>query len=118
MSTFAGWKRGDVGIVKLACSDPRSWLVHCDICGSEWSMQDRAVRNHVFADGGNGVAIPCRLNECRMGRLQPMKITAHEQWLTSPDEPKPQPIPEPVKAQPMRVEKPIRIFGRTGWSAE
>lgn len=119
---FTGWKRGTVGVVKLVNSSPRTWLIRCDRCGSEWTMPDRIVRNYVTSGGGRGTDIPCYLDACRMGRLRPAKITAHEQWLNSPEESKPaetpaepvkEPMPERVSTDYLRYVAICRKIGQT-----
>jgi hypothetical protein len=98
---WTGHTFGSVSVMKLANSSPRNWLLRCNTCESEWTVPER-IPSVYYA---SGLPIPCRLEACRYGRLQPTKITGYERdYLNAPD-PQPKPEPKPPKTEPVRVEQ-------------
>jgi hypothetical protein len=80
-------------------------------CGATWTESYRRIMDGFLKQG-------CHNTACRLGRIPETRITQHEKWLDSPDEPVAA-QPEPPKAEPVReVPKPPRAFGRAGHSIE
>jgi hypothetical protein len=67
--------------------------IRCNRCGDTWLESYRRIMDGFLRQG-------CHNTQCRLNRLPERKVSKHEQWLNSTDEPAPEPLaPEPVKAE-------------------
>lgn len=96
---IAGMSVGTLVVDSFSHRDAQGFkfTVRCDRCGDSWPESYRRIMDGFLHQG-------CRNTLCRQNRLPEKKITQHERWLNQPE-----PIavrqPEPVKAEPVRVEQ-------------
>jgi hypothetical protein len=96
MMDLTGRSINGLRVLQLAGRNPFKWIVQCDKCKSE------TTELHTALSAG---AVRCRNVACYLDRINPPKVSPHEQWLNAPEkQPETTPAPAPV-SQPVPTKE-------------
>lgn len=85
------------------------WHVLCTKCGDRTIETSRRI-----IDGHLGKG--CRIDNCRLDRLPEKRITQHEKWLNSADDPtQAAPAREPFKQPEPKKQEVVPLFDYAAW---
>jgi len=93
---IAGMSEGTLTVESFSHRDPDGGFkfnIRCSRCGATWKESYRRIVAGFLKQG-------CHNTACRLNRIEPPKISAHEKAWSEP-EPAPAVAPEPVKPEPI-----------------
>src|SRR5580700_8216464 len=78
---LTGYTEGTLNVIGFSHRDAAGvkWHVRCSKCGDRTIETSKRIIDGHLRKG-------CRVDDCRLNRLKPVRLTAHERWLNSPDE--------------------------------